>query len=274
MSFKLLDIKNTPNGIWFNADFEDVVRQNSLLDFSRVMSLNEGEVIKHAVPERKTVRLFLKNRDGFIAAYLKRHYPLDLSKFVVQLIKLSPSRTACDEFRNIAAFHRAGIPTLAPIAAGLRRYGFFRTESFLVTQALEGVQKLDDYFSESLPIPACKKRDIITRVALLVKKMHSCGFNHRDLYLCHILLDHMDRLFLVDLHRVDKRGEVPERWKVKDIAALNYSSPGHSFTLTDRIRFLKNYFGVNRLTKKEKLFALKVLKKTKKMIEHNKNCET
>ncbi len=50
--------------------------------------------------------------------------------------------------------------------------------------------------------------------------MHDRGFNHRDLYLCHLLRDTEGNLFVVDLHRVDRRRQVPERWKIKDIAAL------------------------------------------------------
>ena len=273
MSGRQLNIKQSDNGVFYNVDFEDLIRRNSLLDFDRVMSLNEGEVVKHAVPERKTVRFYLKNSNGPVEAYLKRLYPLSSTKFFTQVLKLSLPRTAFDEFINIVAFHRAGLSTMIPIAAGRKRCGLFRTVSFLITKSIEGCQKIDDFFSGCQDIPVEDKRELIRKVALLVKKMHECGFNHRDLYLCHTLLDRNGRLFLVDLHRVDKREKVPERWKVKDIAALNYSAPKHSITRTDRLRFFRNYLGTDRPSEGEKLFALKVLKKTEKMIKHNKNRE-
>lgn len=269
MSSIQMNIKRSDSGVVFNAEFEDLIRRNSLLDFDRVMSLNEGEVVKHAVPERKTVRFCLKNANGPVEAYLKRLYPLSLTRFFAQILKLSVPRTAFDEFINITAFHRAGLPTMIPVAAGRRRCGLFRTESFLVTKSIEGCRRLDDFFSRLQDVPVEDKRELIKKVALLVKKMHECGFNHRDLYLCHILLDSKGGLFLADLHRVDKRGKVPERWKVKDVAALNYSAPWHRITRTDRLWFLKNYLGTNRLSGGEKLFVLKVLKKTEKMVKHN-----
>ncbi len=98
----------------------------------------------------------------------------------------------------------------------------------------------------------------------LIQKMHACGFNHRDLYLCHILRDGRGDLYIVDLHRVQHRAAVPERWRVKDIAALNYSAPAGIISRTDRLRFLKTYLGTDRLTARDKRFALKILKKTRK----------
>ena len=273
MSGRQLNIKQSDNGVFYNADFQDLIHRNSLLDFDRLMSLSEGEVVKHAVPERKTVRFYLKTDDGPVEAYLKLVYPLSLIRFFTRVLKLSLPGTALDEFTNITRFHRAGLPTMIPFAAGKRRCGLFRTESFLVTKSIEGCRRLDDFFSRLQDVPVEDKRELIRKVALLVKKMHECGFNHRDLYLCHTLLDRNGRLFLVDLHRVDKREKVPERWKVKDIAALNYSAPKHSITRTDRLRFFRNYLGTDRPSEGEKLFALKVLKKTEKMIKHNKNRE-
>ncbi len=118
--------------------------------------------------------------------------------------------------------------------------------------------------------PRAAKVELISRLAGLIQKMHACGFNHRDLYLCHILRDGRGNLYIVDLHRVQRRAAVPERWLVKDIAALNYSAPADIISRTNRLRFLKTYLGTDRLTARDKRFALKVLKKTQKMVEHNK----
>jgi tRNA A-37 threonylcarbamoyl transferase component Bud32 len=270
---KIKPIKQRAGAMAVNTALEDVVQKNSLLDFDHVMSLSGGEVVKQAVPERNTVRLCLKSAEGPFEAFLKRHYPLPLLGICSQILKLCRPKTAFDEFRSITAFHRAGIATMTPVAAGKRRCAFLGTESFLVTKAIAESQRLDHLFNRASDLPAEEKRDLVKRVALLVKKMHACGFNHRDLYLCHILLDRQGQLFLVDLHRVDHRQKVPERWKVKDIAALNYSAPGPVITRTDRLRFLKAYLGKNRLSSREKLFVLKVLKKTQKMLKHNRNRE-
>ncbi len=270
MSDRELSVDRSISGMVYTRAFEALLRQNSLFDFDRVMQIENCEVIKHAVPERSTVRVRLKQSDEPVMFYLKRHYVMPLLKFLGQVLKCARPKTAFDEFKNITAFHRAGIPTMVPVAAGIRRRGLLRTESFLVTKALEGCTRLDHLFAEDRPESIDVKQDVIYQAAFLVSKMHAAGFNHRDLYLCHILRDRLGRLYFVDLHRVDRRRAVPERWRVKDVAALHYSAPEAVFSRTDRIRFLKAYLGVERLSRKDKQFALKVLKKSEKMVHHNR----
>jgi hypothetical protein len=258
MSSALPSIRYNADGTAFNEAFETVIRDNGLLDYDAMMGLGRGEVVKQAIPQRKTVVFTLC--DGS-RAYLKRHFPAGFFSAFKKL--LAPEPTAFDEFENVVAFHRACLPTVVPIAAGCRR------GSYLVTQALEGCTRLADYFGQT-ELAGAAKVELISRLACLIRKMHACGINHRDLYLCHILRDGRGNLYIVDLHRVQRRTAVPERWRVKDIAALNYSAPAGIISRTIRLRFLKTYLGSDRLTARDKRFAVRVLKKTQKMVEHNK----
>ena len=68
---------------------------------------------------------------------------------------------------------------------------------------------------------------------------------------CHLLLresslttDEQD-LTLVDLHRAQLRPRVPERWRVKDIGGLLFSSLNIGFSQRDYLRFLKTYFATD-----------------------------
>ncbi len=140
MSSPLPCICYKPDGTAFNEAFETAIRDNGLLDYDAMMGLERGEVVKHAIPQRKTVVFTL--RDGS-RAYLKRHFPAGFFTALKMLLLLSPEPTAFDEFENIIAFHRAGLPTVVPIAAG-RKHG-----SFLVTQALEGCTRLADYLGQT-----------------------------------------------------------------------------------------------------------------------------
>jgi hypothetical protein len=75
--------------------------------------------------------------------------------------------------------------------------------------------------------------------------------NHRDFYICHFLLDvthgceHLDinslRLYLIDLHRAQIRRNTPERWIIKDLAALYFSSKDIGLTKHDLLYFVKIY---------------------------------
>ncbi len=255
------DIRYGSDGTAWNAFFEALIARHGLRDFDAMMQREDGEIIKHAVPQRKTVRLQLP---GGRAVYLKRHYPKSILQTIKNALKLDDQPTAFDEFENIIAFHRAGLPTVVPIAAG-RKHG----ASFLVTEALDGCTRLDDYLGQT-KLTVADKVELTGLVAGLIQKMHAAGFNHRDLYLCHILRDGKGNLYIVDLHRMQRRAAVPERWRVKDVAALNYAAPAGIISRTDRLRFLKAYLGTERLSGRDKRFALKILKKTEKMVEHNK----
>ncbi len=267
MTAENLPIQCRADGTAVNTACSDLIARHGLHDFDLLMQRHDGEIIKHALAQRKTVRLHLP---GGTRVYLKRHYPVGLFAAFKRLLKCSPEPTAYDEFENIAAFHGSDIPTVAPVSAGRRAAGFLQTESFLVTMALEDTVKLDAYLSGPLCIN--EKRLLVAKTAALVKKMHAAGFNHRDLYLCHILRRSDGDLFIVDLHRVQRRGRVPGRWLVKDMAALNYSARG-LVSRTDRLRFFKAYRDSDRLTEGDKRFILKVLKKTRKMLQHNRASE-
>ena len=52
------------------------------------------------------------------------------------------------------------------------------------------------------------------------------------------------RLYLIDLHRVQLRRHTPTRWKVKDIAALYFSSMDVGLTRRDLYRFMAAYDNV------------------------------
>ena len=65
------------------------------------------------------------------------------------------------------------------------------------------------------------KRALIPQVARMVRRIHGCGMNHRDLYICHIhvskrWLDNpvsYPELFIIDLHRAQVRSTTPQRWR-------------------------------------------------------------
>jgi len=269
MKIKNRTAQTAGGGIVFNKPFEGLLRKNRLDAFDRIMAVQDGAVIKHAVPERKTVRLTLNKNGTPFAVYLKRHYPLSFWKYCRQLLTLSPPKTALDEYLNIIAFHRAGIPTVTPVAAGVQKTGLLQGASFLMTQALEPGARLDHLFAQSPGLPFREKRRLLRQAALLVNKMHRCGFNHRDLYLCHMLRSSGGGLFILDLHRVDRRTRVPARWLVKDLAALHYSSLHSALSRTDRLFFLSAYLDRDRLVPEDRRLIRKILKKSEKMVRHN-----
>ena len=108
----------------------------------------------------------------------------------------------------------------------------------------------DQHHVARRPPAAASKWALIRRVAEMTARMHTHGMNHRDLYICHFLLqrpwsgpDRPLHLYLIDLHRVQIRKAVPHRWRVKDLAALYFSALHIGLGRRDLYRFIRWYTG-------------------------------
>jgi len=262
------------NGIIVNREAAELLAKNNLLDFDAVMRCDRGTTVKQVGVLRSTVRMELKDNDGEAGVYLKRYRRGGIKC----LAGMAPRGTAMDEWSNILVFHRLGIPTMIPLAAGMRKTGPAQCESFLITRELEGIERLDHYLAREMIRPltssqVADKRQLIKELAVLVRRMHASGINHRDLYLCHLLVqraaDAARAIYVADLHRADRRSRVRTRWKVKDLAALNYSADLQCFTRTDRLRFLRHYGDGGGTSPSLKPFIRKVLRKTEKIRIHD-----
>jgi heptose I phosphotransferase len=167
-----------------------------------------------------------------------------------------PVLDADNEWKAIHRLERLGVNTMRPVGYGKRGWNPAKRQSFVITEELAQTVSLEDFcrhWRESVP-PYGLKRRLIIEVAKIARALHFNGINHRDFYICHFLLDisagtHLIghspmKLYLIDLHRVQIRRRVPLRWRVKDIAALYFSSMDLGLTQRDLMRFIRVYEGV------------------------------
>ncbi len=273
---------SSENGIMVKREGADLLADNRLLTFDAVMSCSRGTAVKQVGGLRSTVRIALNDRNGETGVYLKRYHNRGIRCLVASLAGITPRGTAMDEWNRILAFHRCGIPTMIPLAAGMRKTGPATCESFLITREIEGAERLDHYLAREMAPPLSRhqvagKRQLLKQLALLVRRMHRSGFNHRDLYLCHLLVKKTAEsdftLSIADLHRVDRRQRVGARWLIKDLAALNYSADPRCITRTDRLRFLSHYRDGETPGTPLRLLVRKVLRKTEKIRRHDRRLQ-
>jgi len=245
------------DGIIINDEYAPLLSKNKLTGFNTFMHYQNGTIIKQSI---------------------KRYQSPAFKIWFASLLRFSLPRSAMDEWKNILTFHTLGIPTMLPLSAGLKKHYGFKKESFLLTREIKGVERLDHYLthhfsSHSNDHHVKEKKTLIKALALLVRRMHRSGLNHRDLYLCHILVKkdvyNNWTIYFVDLHRVDQRKKVPLRWRVKDLAALNYSADKNTITRTDRLRFITHYQEEERLNANTKSLIKKIIKKTARIRSHN-----
>ncbi len=255
--------------------YKTLFNENGLDGFDSFMDFSGGELLKK-ISVRSITKFYLLKDGHKTGFYLKRHSQKSrLSAKFKGLLKKPASSEARKEFEAARALTGAKVPCLRAAAFG-ERISNSKVESFFVAEALDNYIQLEKTVHDFAP-PLSKamverKRALIDGVAALVASLHGAGFNHKDLYLTHILAKFEKpvaySLKLIDLQRVEYRTTGRRRWLVKDISALNYSSPASVITRTDRLRFYKAYTGKAELGKEERAFIKSVVAKTARIAAH------
>ena len=230
--------------LWVDPEYRAVLDPRTIFDDMRAV---DGEVFRQG-KGRITLRFRLNGHHLFI----KRHTGVGWWEIIKELLQGRwPVTSAINEWRALERLEILNISSLTPVAFGKTGWNPARLYSFLVTRELENTISLEDVVKDWQ-----KRRDfihikraLIHQVARLARRMHNNGLNHRDMYICHI---HVSRdwletpigepeLSIIDLHRAQIRQSVPERWRVKDVASLYFSSMNTGLTHRDRMRFIKAY---------------------------------
>jgi len=271
-----------------NEAFRPVLAAAGLLTLDAIMAVSGGESYRE-VPGRSTVRLELPDPAGGTRVfYVKRYTAVPRREKLRRLIARGPAVSlARQEVLGIVRVSDQGIPTMRRVAFGGEvSPGGWRERSCLITEEIAGATQADDYAEARFAGPPSRektaaKRRLIRGIAQLARRLHTARLAHRDFYLCHILVRPVvggePVLHLIDLQRIEShaRGR-GERWRVKDLAALLFSSwPSPAtgirsavFTHTDALRFAHEYFMTNRLTDDQKDLARRVIAKARWIAAH------
>lgn len=221
------------------------------------------------MPDRETVRFI----NGDKTYYIKRHFGVGWWEIAKNLLQLRlPVLGAANEWKALHKLSALDIPSLQAVAYGIQGQNPARQESFIITKELRDVVQLD-HFLESHSLDIKKRVSLIQKVAHIAREMHAAGINHRDFYLCHFMLKQSwdfvsePQVFIIDLHRAHIRKQVPERWLIKDLAGLYFSSMSLPISLRDRLRFLRFYYrkSLVDIINQEQNFLSKVEAKAKQL---------
>jgi heptose I phosphotransferase len=212
-----------------------------------------GEVFRDK-EGRRTLRFELNGRSYF----LKYHAGVGWGEIIKNLLQFrKPIISARNEWQAIQRLHELGIGTMQLAGYGEMGWNPARRRSFVITDNLSETMSLEHLGTQWQQSPPSfrTKQTLIEKLALISRKMHQAGLNHRDYYLCHFLLDESFaetnafskdmELFLIDLHRTQQRSNVPARWIIKDLGSLYFSAFEVSLTRRDRYRFMMLYSGLS-----------------------------
>ncbi|MDY0189376.1 MAG: lipopolysaccharide core heptose(I) kinase RfaP [Desulfuromonas sp.] len=219
--------------------------------FEHVLSL-QGEEYRN-MDGRRTLR-FEKDGRGYFAKLYSGLGWKRIFKSICTLRK-PPVLSAKNEWMAIRKLEELHVDTMTLVGYGEQGNRPAKCQSFIITEELQPTESLEDFCRTwpQQPPPVALKRALIAKLATISRILHNNGVNHRDYYLCHFLLDlsrgrdQLDpkdlTLFLIDLHRVQFHKKLPQHWRMKDLAALYFSSMEIGLTHKDIYRFIKIYTG-------------------------------
>lgn len=219
--------------------------------FYEVQNL-QGEIARQ-VPGRQTLRFELAGK----FYYCKLHTGVGWGEILKNIMQLRlPILSAANEWHALNRLAEIGVHSFVPVAYGEKYSNPARRLSFIVTRELTGTQQLDHYFRERIgshELTFREKRTLLREMANIARTIHQHGINHRDLYLCHFLVDLASTdqwrqtgakplLYLADLHRAQVRSKIPFRWLVKDVASICFSMLETGLSIKDIVRVMRYYF--------------------------------
>lgn len=148
------------------------------------------------------------------------------------------------EFRLIQRYRAAGVPSLEPVYFACRG-----RRAILVTEELTGFAGLDRHLDAWPTLEAATRRGILDSVAALTRRLHAAGLQHNCYYPKHVFVK-VGTGGRVEARAIDleksRWNPVARQRSLRDLDTLNRYVP--ACRRSERLRFLKVYLGIARLT--------------------------
>jgi tRNA A-37 threonylcarbamoyl transferase component Bud32 len=200
------------------------------------------------------IKYALNSASGKINVFIKRQEN-HITKTWNHLISGIP--TFQKEYFNILRLARNDIPTLEPVY-----FGVHEKRAILITKALEGYQGLDNV--DPVALSRKDKKALIEKVAVIIRQMHHCHFQHNCLYPKHIFVRQTAAdwdIRIIDLEKM-KRTLLQHHAIVRDLSTL-FRHAGNAWSLTNKLRFFRAYRGETRLSPSSKKLWLQIARKSR-----------
>ena len=259
--------QDRPGHLYVNEKYVSGLVKNAVHSFDDIYNFKtEGHKFTDN-PGRTVETIVLDNERMFI----KKHFPANnkisskSEKNIIEFARL--------EWKNHLICANFGINVPVPVLWG---YATDPVRAVMVTLEIANSESLENILkNNNLPADFTKRLDFIRKIADVARSLHSNNYCHKDFYTGHILvqseglMDVSDPVFyLIDLQRVVKMKFLKQRWIVKDLAQLNFTSDYDCISLKDKLRFMRLYFGVKNFSREHRKLIEKILNKTKRMRKH------
>lgn len=230
----------------------DEISGHGFANYEAFVNCNRGEIVSttsHSQTRRIRISNDSGNRDVYLKVYNFAGRPLR-----VRLGRAKP----LTEARNYATLHRLGIAAPRVLAYGRRRRNGMLLDGFIMTRGVSDAVSLEHFFRRNGTDlnhhkQVAMRRAIMTVLAGLVRRMHASDFYHIDLQWRNILLSFSDAdkpmLCILDCVRggIRRSSLMKQHGMLRDLSGLHKEARNH-LSRADQVRWLREYFGVSRLT--------------------------
>jgi serine/threonine protein kinase len=208
-------------------DLPDDFLRSLLADPDAALAHRDARILKDSRTSTVAV-LAMPTPSGPVPVVLKRVNERSWPERVKNLLR---SSHALRSWVNGHALRDRWLPTPRPLAVFHRYRGGLPAEGYLLT--------------EMVPEPAAVRdgaKQVIVKLARLLRTLHDRGVSHRDLKTANILLADGTEPTFVDLVGVRTRVRLTDEQRAKELARLNASFLNSArVTRGERLRFLRAY---------------------------------
>ncbi len=231
--------------VQFSKYFSVIFERAGLKSFEDFFNYSGGvTIIKNR--KRDVVAFSLdaddRQRHFFMKRFFSPHYKDML--FTFRNFGRFCSQAAC-EWQNANALLQSGIATYKPVCCGEETRMGLERNSFFITEKLPSCC-LADYIGDNWStLDADKKEKLTASLGRFVRKIHDARISMPDLYVWHMFMGSKDDkcdFAVIDLHRMSANAR-GNRWRIRNLGALDFSMISKYFDQYLRDVFFNAYFG-------------------------------
>ncbi len=215
-------------------------------------------------PGRTVETINFVSRNTRCTLYIKKHEGSTLN-----VIK----ERARIEWKSHLICERLGIPVPTLVAWG---FSANPVRSCLVTHEIENCLSLEKLIQMGcLPTQFAQRNRLIRQIAQIARTLHTQGYCHKDFYSGHLLIQTKSltdfskaTTYLIDLQRIAPLTVLKWRWRIKDLSQLDFTTQYPEIRLKDRLRFIHEYLGCNKLSTNDRKLVDRIQAKTDRIRRH------
>jgi len=244
--------------ITFADSYQPIFAEAGFRSFDDFFNYDGGKRVNKN-NKRQVIRFTLETTAGqkvfFMKCFHRPHFKdiisakLNFGKFLSQ---------AQLEWENANLLLKNGIGTYKPVCYGEKTKWRLEEKSFFVTEELKGRCFADFVREKWHRLDQQKRKEIISGIAQMVRKVHDAAISLADLYLWHIFINQSDdgcyTFDIIDLHRMS-HNVTDKNKQIENLGRFDHSMTEKYFDENDRKIFVEAYAGSNWPADIEKLIA-------------------